>query len=364
MEWPSWLDSTTKIWNWTKWYVKEILLLLQYSAMGDHPQVTLVRKLVQELYELSHKDSLNDPLYLFSRRQKAQVAKNEIEHLYLAKLLSDQEYHDIKQQLTAVLLENFSQQILPATTGIVLAGQQKTEQYCNFSKAVARQVLEPREYLGIVPEVASDLDAPSLVTALTPPVYEQPWHDHGENWEVTLYTWPSLGKYKTEGKEYQIEAQFGDVIIFPPKTWHTICNPTDYPVRNLSIKLPSALLDRGRTYMGASWKGEKRAMKETADHILTVDLSDLALPYHLTLYRFDVWKKEHTLQFDGKSLLYPLTGEYLVSTRFFSQRVLRNGDTVLLDSQEVATLQCLTNEGTIYCVDLKPDWREYLSDSL
>lgn len=156
--------------------------------MGDHPQVTLVRKLVQELYELSHKDSLNDPLYLFSRRQKAQVAKNEIEHLYLAKLLSDQEYHDIKQQLTAVLLENFSQQILPATTGIVLAGQQKTEQYCNFSKAVARQVLEPREYLGIVPEVASDLDAPSLVTALTPPVYEQPWHDHGENWEVTLYT--------------------------------------------------------------------------------------------------------------------------------------------------------------------------------
>lgn len=62
--------------------------------------------------------------------------------------------------------------------------------------------------------------------------------------------------------------------------------------------------------------------------------------------------------------MYPLTGEYLVSTRFFSQRVLRNGDTVLLDSQEVATLQCLTNEGTIYCVDLKPDWREYLSDSL
>lgn len=111
-------------------------------------------------------------------------------------------------------------------------------------------MLEPREYIGIVPEAYSDLDAPSLVTALTPAHYEQPWHDHGENWEITFYTGISYGKYQTQGQEYSIEAQFGDVIIFPPKTRHTIQNPTDHAVMNLSIKLPSALLDRGKTYTG------------------------------------------------------------------------------------------------------------------
>ena len=50
--------------------------------------------------------------------------------------------------------------------------------YLNTSKILGRDILEPREYIGIVPEVASDLDAPSLITAETPPNYQQPWHDH------------------------------------------------------------------------------------------------------------------------------------------------------------------------------------------
>lgn len=41
------------------------------------------------------------------------------------------------------------------------------------------------------------------------------------------------------------------MIIFPPQTRHTIKNPTQQEVMNISIKLPSALLDRGKEYKGA-----------------------------------------------------------------------------------------------------------------
>lgn len=79
-----------------------------------------------------------------------------------------------------------------------MAQNHKRETYSNISKIIERKTLEPREYIGIIPEAYSDLDAPSLVTALTPPHYQQPWHDHGENREVTFYTGPSIGKYMDE----------------------------------------------------------------------------------------------------------------------------------------------------------------------
>lgn len=146
--------------------------------MNSNPQLKDLYQLITELHTLAHRETLNKPLYFFSRRQKAQVAKFLTELYYEQKLLSEDMYKDIKKNLNLIFFENFSQQILPATTGIIASAYQKKEMYLNTSKVLGRDILEPREYLGIVPEVASDLDAPSLVTAETPQNYEQPWHDH------------------------------------------------------------------------------------------------------------------------------------------------------------------------------------------
>ena len=225
--------------------------------------------------------------------------------------------------------------------------------YLNTSKVLGRDILEPREYLGIVPEVASDLDAPSLVTAETPPNYEQPWHDHWENREITFYTWSSIGKFKTEGIEHEIQADFWDIIIFPPKTWHTIKNPTDHPVMNLSVKLPSALLDRGKVYQGSAGQGEKRTLDQKADHVFGHDLNDLGMPYHIRVYVFDEGKSEHIVSHKGKSLLYPLEWEYLVSTPYFKNKTFRKGDALLLDAETEASITNLNGEGKIYTVILR-----------
>lgn len=321
--------------------------------MYSNPKLKDLYQLITELQTIKQGENTNQRQYLFSRRQKAQVAKFLTELYYEQRLLSEDCYQEIKKNLSLILLENFSQQILPATTGSIPATNQKKEMYLNTSKVLGRDILEPREYIGIVPEVASDLDAPSLVTAETPPNYEQPWHDHWENREITFYTWSSIGKFKTEGIEHEIQADFWDIIIFPPKTWHTIKNPTDHPVMNLSVKLPSALLDRGKVYQGSAGQGEKRTLDQKADHVFGHDLNDLGMPYHIRVYVFDEGKSEHIVSHKGKSLLYPLEWEYLVSTPYFKNKTFRKGDALLLDAETEASITNLNGEGKIYTVILK-----------
>ena len=75
---------------------------------------------------------------------------------------------------------------------------------------------------------------------------------------------------------------------------------------NLSVKLPSALLDRGKVYQGSVGQGEKRTLEQKADHVFGYDLNDLGMPYHIRVYVFDEGKSEHIVSHKGKSLLYPL----------------------------------------------------------
>lgn len=321
--------------------------------MNSNPKPKDLYQLITELQTFKQGKNTNQRQNLFSRRQKAQVAKFLTELYYEQKLLSEDCYQEIKKNLSLILLENFSQQILPATTGIIASAYQKKEMYLNTSKVLGRDILEPREYIGIVPEVASDLDAPSLVTAETPPNYQQPWHDHWENREITFYTWSSIGKFKTEGIEHEIQADFWDIIIFPPKTWHTIKNPTDYPVMNLSVKLPSALLDRGKVYQGSVGQGEKRTLDQKADHVFGHDLNDLEMPYHIRVYVFDEGKSGHIISHKGKALLYPLEWEYLVRTPYFKNKTFRKGDALLLDAETEASITNIDGEGQIYTVILR-----------
>ena len=75
---------------------------------------------------------------------------------------------------------------------------------------------------------------------------------------------------------------------------------------NLSVKLPSALLDRGKVYQGNVGQGEKRTLDQKADHVFGHDLNDLGMPYDIRVYIFDKGKSEHIISHKGKSLFYPL----------------------------------------------------------
>lgn len=313
-----------------------------------------IQWLLDDIYSLSHREHMNKVLYLETRRKKAQEVKRRLEDLYEAEKISKPLYKEMKQKANQILFENFSKQILPKQTGIITAENQKKEDYLNPGKLENLKVLEPRQYIGIDPSAETDLDAPSLVTAITPPEYEQPWHDHWENWELTFYTWPSIGKYQTAGVEHEINADFGDMIIFPPQTWHTIKNPTSEEVMNMSIKLPSALLDRGKEYKWALGKGEKRSLVETGDHQYRLEIEDIWVPYNINVYSFDKVKNVHHIKNSSKSLIYPLLwAEFLVTSPTIGKKVLRFRDALVLASGEEVLLEQLDSATTyVYMVSL------------
>lgn len=341
-----WIDSQkSRTINYSKGHAKSLLTLL-VSNMTSELQV--IEGLLQDIYALSHREHMNKVLYLESRRKKAQEVKRRLDELFDQQKIEESLYKTMKKQVNQILFENFSKQILPAQTWIITADNQKKEDYLNPWKLESLKVLEPRQYIGIDPNAETDLDAPSLVTAMTPPEYEQPWHDHGENRELTFYTWPSIGKYQTEGVEKEIKADFGDMIIFPPQTRHTIKNPTQQEVMNMSIKLPSALLDRGKEYKGAKWEWEKRSLIEVEKNHHVLDIADVGMPYTIEVYAFDQEKPTWEICNEHKSLIYPLlNSEYLVSSETIGKKVLRFKDALVLAAHEKLSLEYLW-EGVAY----------------
>ncbi|RKW22796.1 hypothetical protein D8B45_04310, partial [Candidatus Gracilibacteria bacterium] len=115
----------------------------------------------------------------------------------------------------------------------------------------------------------------------------------------------------------------------------------------------SALLDRGKVYQGSVGQGGKRTLEQKADHVFGYDLNDLGMPYHIRVYVFDEGKSGHIISHKGKSLLYPLEGEYLVSTPYFKNKTFRKGDTLLLDAETEASINNINGKGKIYTVILK-----------
>lgn len=344
--------------NMTKGYIKELLSILENINM---PEIQIKRKesllsLLKELYALSERPYMNDPLYFFSRRQKAILSKFLLEELFNEALITKNDYEDIKKKLNYILFENFSRQILPDKNGIMSAKNHKSELYLNLDKWTLKKVLEPREYIGIIPEALSDLDAPSLVTATTPPHYEQPWHDHWENREITFYTWPSIGKFKNEGKEECIQADFWDFIIFPPKTWHTIENPTDLPVKNLSVKLPSSLLDRGKIYNGGWWMKFTKKLESVSPNHYFAKFEEQWVPYHIEVYTFDERIDKHSISTMGRSLIYCINGDFIVEWLGDTKQAVKEGDAIFLDIHKNIEVVSLSKWGSLYRVELIVDW--------
>lgn len=361
-EQESLINATQPI-NMTKGYIKELLKILDDNKMTKENKIRKdsLLGLLKELYSLSEREYMNNSLYFFTRRQKTILAKFILEELYNDSVFTEKEYENIKKRLNYILFENFSRQILPKRSGIIPAKNHKSELYLNIRKWTEKKVLEPREYIGIIPEAMSDLDAPSLVTAMTPPHYEQPWHDHWENWEITFYTWPAIGKYKTKGKEKCVSADFGDFILFPPKTWHTIENPTDIPVKNLSIKLPKALLDRWKSYSNAPGTNILQKMTQIWDCIYHADFTQQNIPYYIEIYTFDWDKQKHKITTHWRGMIYCIDGDFILEGLWETRKAIKEGDAIILDKNSEILLTKLSSKGRLYKVELTDNWEDFNS---
>lgn len=338
--------------NWTKWRIKQLYDILTNMKKTDIMIPQKLKEIVQELYEISHRDKMNDHIYMFSRRQKA------INCLIILESIKEnmwvEEFNEIKWLIKNILLENRTKQILPKQHWILRASAHKTELYLNSHPYIERKVLEPREYIGIDPEVGFDLDAPSIVTALTPAEYEQPIHNHAENREVTFYTWPSIGKYYDKWEEHLLEANFWDFIIFPPKTYHTINNPNKYPVRNISIKLPWALLDRSNNLdKSEPWSWEVLKMEEVENWIYKKDFKNiLDLPYNIHIY--DMNKIKNTkINPTWKSVIYVMDWDFIINFLWENKKnVVSESDIIVLNNMNTIEIEKVNGWWKLYMVTL------------
>lgn len=349
--------------NMTKGYIKELLKMLEGGKMskGNKIRKNVLLWLLRELYSLSEREYMNNSLYFFTRRQKTILAKFMLEALYSDWVFTQNEHDQINQRLNYILFENFSRQLLPEKSGVIPAQSHKSELYLNIRKWTEKKVLEPREYIGIIPEAMSDLDAPSLVTAMTPPNYEQPWHDHWENREITFYTWPSIGKYKTDWEEVCVDADFGDFILFPPKTWHTIENPTDSPVKNISVKLPKALLDRWKTYNNALWENIVKKMIPVWTGHYRADFIDQEVPYHIEIYTFEWNQESQSINTKWRGLVYCIDWDFILEWLWKTKKAIKEWDVIILDKNSEVSLTKLSTDWRLYRVELSDNRQDFKS---
>lgn len=345
--------------NHTKWYISELINYILYNKnILSEIRQELV-SVINDIQDLSKIENMNNIIYLRSRRKKVISLLVLFEEYLKEGKISKDDFSFLKKFISNIKLENFSQVLLPKTSGIIRPKNFKTEEYLNFQKIVDSKVLEPREYIWIVPEAKSDLDAPSFVTAETPARYEQPWHDHADNWEITFYTWKSNWKYMIDGKEYVLEADFWDFIIFPPKTFHTIENPNNFSVKNMSVKLPTALLDRGKEFKNTWWAWKIQKMQEILPWVMEARFEEQEVPYFSRLFIFDENIKNHKISPKNKSMLYVLNWEFIISWLEDEVSTLSDSSVVLLDSLKEVEIASLRKKWNIYMIELLDNWREF-----
>lgn len=345
--------------NYTKWYIAELINYVLYNQNILSEVKKELISVINDIYELSKRENMNNIIYLQSRRKKANSLMILFEEYFRRWEVSKDDFSFLKKCILNVKLENFSQMLLPKTSGIIRPKNFKTEEYLNFQKIVDSKVLEPREYIWIVPEAKSDLDAPSFVTAETPAKYEQPWHDHADNWEITFYAWRSNWKYMLDWKEYILEADFWDFIIFPPKTFHTIENPNDFPVKNMSVKLPTALLDRWKEFKNTGWAWFIQKMQEISPWVREARFELQEVPYFSRLFSFDENVKNHKISPKNKSMLYVLWWEFIISWLEEEVSTLSDSSVVLLDSLKEVEITSLRKKWNIYMIELLDNWKEF-----
>lgn len=347
--------STNEKTNYIRGYMKGALkLLMQYNIPEDKDYQLIIRSF-QDLFKITERNHIHTTSWLFDRRRRSELCMNALERY--RETFTDEEYDLLKWLLRRIRLENWTKQ-LSAPYGIIRNSDLKKELYLNEITDLSKTVFEPREYIGIDPWADSDLEAPSVITAMTPPCYTQPIHSHDSTTEVTFYTGDSEAIYYDNWVERIIPVSSGDMVIIPQGITHTIRNPTLNPVKNISVKLPQALLDRCNTLSKNRASGvEVRRMFSNNNDVYSFDLTDLHLGYSIEIHRFD-YEKFHYVTSRWKSLIYVLDGGFLID--FLpkdgeiqtTQNVLVPWDVAICENMRSIRLEAIQRIGSVYMVTL------------
>ena len=325
----------------------------QFTTTDILTQLNVIKERAIEILSQATPESYTF-LALDTRKKRAISLQRILSNLELRATQNGQmeisQFKEVKKIIKQIKLENWSKQAKEYP--IIKASKTKQEVYENTDPYSEIPFLEPRDYMGISKDQNFDLDDLSLVTALTPPGYTQPWHYHTDSYEVNFYEGQSQALYKKDGNEVQLNMQLGDYAFIHPNTNHTIRNTSLLPIRNCSVKVPNALKDRGEDEnYRVDGIGDKLSMINMGGGISEINFSQKSneIPYITRLYRID--KTTITIRSNNDSILYVLKGGF---ESYIANKtdVLSQSDVIILDSDNPEIIiKNLTGDGLIYQIE-------------
>ena len=325
---------------------KENLIFMPKESFNYQKYFEILSQLAIEAKDIQN----NNFIAMNSRRLRA-VSINRLLYYY-TKLnpenVNQSEVQTLKNLIKTVKLENWSKQA--QDNPIIRSSNLKVELYENVDLFSDTPQLEPRDYMGISPDQALDSDDFSLVTALTPANYTQPPHYHKLNYELTYYSASSSAIYTKGGQDISLEVGQDSFIKISPKTNHTISNKSSYPARNASIKLPSALFDRGEdnNYL-LSGSAEILRYIDVGNGIKELDLSNTVegAKYISRIYRLRKGQQCQIYTNNQNSICYVMNGNFICRSGA-GDSTLSTSDVILLNTKFPTMDIKAVNSGVIY----------------
>lgn len=267
------------------------------------------------------------------------------------KALGSPEADDVYRFLSDVLMmENFSVSI-PEGVHVRPMSELKSKDYGDGPERERRLYWSPHFK-------TRDTDGLSVVVALTPAGYVQPFHTHLQTTEFTLNTEGRLRMLTAkDGVEYPLEVPKGSIGVSPKGLAHTLGNPNARRSANVSVKIPESMGDRHdipdiRAYTVQSGDAQIREPDLERDEGITVfrhELSDLAYRYAIELIELEP-DTTHRAEADESTRFYFVTdGRFTVKDR---GRVSPAGQysLITIDPGERALITARDGPGTIYTV--------------
>ncbi len=325
---------------------KENSIFMPKEAFNYKQYFEIVSNLAMEAKDINN----NEFIAMNSRRLRA-TSINRLLHYYSTlnpEYVNQDEIKELKKLIKIIKLENWSKQA--QDNPIIRASNLKVELYENVDLFSTTQQLEPRDYMGIDPYQALDSDDFSLVTALTPANYTQPPHYHKSNYELTYYSAPSKAVYSNRGEEIDLVVGEDSFVKITPNTNHTIKNESSDPARNASIKLPSALFDRGEdSNYSTSGSAELLKYADLGNGIKELDLSKIneGTKYISRVYRFEEGQQIKIYSDNKNSISYVISGNFICNSKAGNSS-LSPSDVILLNTKFPSMNVKAINSGVIY----------------
>jgi len=176
----------------------------------------------------------------------------------------------------------------------------------------------------------------SLCIAMMPPKYIQSYHNHTISEYTLALDQETIGFYNPEKNKKKNIAHKNEIVSFSATTPHTLYNPANSPSRNISVKIPTGLMDWKPIYdLNPIKNGHSDVLKGRTSQFdingtkISFSIKDRYYNYDLEILEL---KKNSVMEdvYTKDKYFFVIEGEFLVSSGDIKKHCSKN-DFIVID---------------------------------